>query len=436
MQESDFFKRYIYDSETDNIGGGAFGEVYKAYDTIEDRFVAIKVSKRVTISGKTFSLQDEFEATTRLKPHVNIAKYEQLYTFKTPQGVFDYAIMQYYPQGNLKKLLEEEPLNSDEREDLVMQLLEGISFLHENQIIHRDLKPANILISKRIVGEKTNYILKIADFGLSKVAKPDNQTRMSNSFGGGTLEYSSPEQLAGKPLRFNTDLWTFGVIAYEALTGKSLFSLRDTKNNLLSEQKIVSNILNKDTAQDLKILPQKWQNALNVCLKKEPEIRVKTSNEITTILNSVDESVKQPFHNSDQIETQVINNPIQPQAIKEEKHKILTKGRALLFAIVTLALVIAYLMTRNDGTAALKKEEQVLREKYFKDYDYVGPFFEGLAQVKQNNKYGFINKQGQVAIPLIYDIASSFFEGLAVVEQNGKYGFINKQGQVLLSFDL
>ncbi len=198
MTQQEFFTRYTYNTRTDKLGGGAFGTVYKAYDNVLDKYVAIKISEVKTIGGKEFSLMDEFNAIKGLSDHTNIAKYEQLFSFDQPNGVFDFAIIQFYPDGNLKDLIKNEKLTQTEKEKIAKQILEGLSFLHHHKVVHRDMKPSNILIHKR---EGKNYIPKIADFGLSKKADPNAKSRFTNSFGGGTLEYSSPEQLRGQNLR-------------------------------------------------------------------------------------------------------------------------------------------------------------------------------------------------------------------------------------------
>ena len=205
MTQEEFFKRYKYDVVDDRIGGGGFGTVYKAYDTTLHREVAIKVSEVKTVNGKTFSLRDEVEALTHVPEHPNIANYEKekLFTFKMPNGVFDYAVMQYYPDGNLSNAIKQ-GLTAQQKEDIATQLLEGIAFLHQHKVVHRDLKPGNILI----VRDGDRIIPIITDFGLSKAANMGDGSVFTNSIGGGTPRYSSPEQLQGKPLRLNTDLST------------------------------------------------------------------------------------------------------------------------------------------------------------------------------------------------------------------------------------
>lgn len=365
MTQEEFFARYRYDAEDDNIGGGTFGDVYKAFDEVEDRWVAIKVSKRITISGKTFSLQDEFDATQKLDPNVNIAKYESLYTYKTPQGVFDYAIMQFYPDGNLKNLLKNKHLNETEKEDLVLQLLQGIGFLHHNKIIHRDLKPANLLVSKRTEkngGEK--YIVKIADFGLSKVAKPNEASRMSNSFGGGTIEYSSPEQLMAKTLRYNTDLWAFGVIAYEILTGKSLFSQANVGSSAESEHEVIQNILKKDIAQDLLLLPKKWQNAIASCLVKDPELRVKSADEILENLNGK----RKPIDECKAPETQILKELYnEPKKLAETE--VLKKKKINFSWVLVLIGIVVILTTTFIVIKPSKKIDTLSSQSEFSKID-------------------------------------------------------------------
>ena len=279
MTQQEFFDRYTYSVLKDRIGGGGFGTVYKAYDNVLHRDVAIKVSEiKTTADGKkTFSLKDEFEALGHVPKHPNIANYEELYTFESPQGVFDYAIMQYYPDGNLASLIKE-GLTDEQKEDVAKQLLDGVAFLHRHNVVHRDLKPGNILIVKH--GGKV--IPLITDFGLSKTTQGDFSNQFSNSFGGGTQRYSSPEQLQGKPLRFNTDLWSYGAILYELFTGRPVFESGSGANNTAqADLEIYNKIIHGNVDSRVSSLPGKWSVIAKRCLVVDPEQRAKSADEFT-----------------------------------------------------------------------------------------------------------------------------------------------------------
>ena len=277
MTQQDFFNRYTYSPSSDRIGGGGFGTVYKAKDNILHRTVAIKVSEvKTTADGKkTFSLKDEFEALSHVPKHSNIANYEEFYSFEMPNGVFDYAIMQYYPDGNLANAISQ-GLTADQKEDIAVQLLKGIEFLHQHNVVHRDLKPGNILI----VRDGSRVIPLITDFGLSKSANTGDGSVFSNSFGGGTQRYSSPEQLQGKPLRFNTDLWSYGSILYELFTGEQLFSAGSgAANSAQADLEIYNKIVNGNV-RSFGGLPEKWRRVAERCLVVNPDQRVKGVSEL------------------------------------------------------------------------------------------------------------------------------------------------------------
>lgn len=286
MTEEEFFSRYIYNVSTDELGGGRFGTVYKAFDSIHDRLVAIKVSRVEKIDAKVFSLKDEYEAVKDLKPHKNIAFYEGVYGFNHRFGVYEYAIMQYYKYGSLEDLIKTN-ITFEEGESIALQILDGLEYLHDNKIIHRDLKPANILISLRTdqAGKVLEIVPKIADFGLSKKVT-SNQSHFSNSFGGGTYQYSSPEQMRGQELRYNTDLWAWATLTYELLTGKPLIDLGETqKGTGERERDLISQILNGDFSEKLNILPKNWSSVLTESLKVSPDDRAKSVYQIKGLLH-------------------------------------------------------------------------------------------------------------------------------------------------------
>ena len=281
MTQEEFFKRYTYIVSRDRIGGGGFGTVYKAYDNVLHREVAIKVSEvKTTNDGmKTFSLKDEFEALSHVPKHPNIANYEEFYSYEDHRGQCDYAVMQYYPDGNLSNAIKQ-GLTVEQKEDIAIQLLEGIGFLHKHKVVHRDLKPGNILIVRH--GGKV--IPLITDFGLSKAAGVVDGSVFSNSYGAGTPKYSSPEQLQGQPLRFNTDLWSYGAILYEIFTGEQLFSAGSgAVNTVQADLEIYNKIVNGDV-QSLGKMPEKWCKVAERCLVVDADKRAKSVEDLFRVM--------------------------------------------------------------------------------------------------------------------------------------------------------
>jgi serine/threonine-protein kinase len=222
-----------------------------------------------------------------------------------PNGIFDYAIMQFYKDGNLSSFIKSNPTLA-QKEQAALDLLEGIHHLHKHSVVHRDLKPGNILIVKR--GAK--IIPVITDFGLSKNAKMEGQSRFSNSFGGGTLKYSSPEQLKAERLRLNTDLWAYGVIVYEIFTGKNLFMAQQiTGASAEAEKEIYEQIIGVDVSEMIKELPSKWQEVVKQCLVRDGAKRIKSTQALKDLILKGESSPKEkePFIEDKTIISEVVS---------------------------------------------------------------------------------------------------------------------------------
>jgi serine/threonine protein kinase len=282
INQEEFQKRYRYEIANDRLGEGGFGEVFKAYDTFLDRWVAIKVSK-VKADFPELRLRNEVALVNKLPAHPNIARYEECYSFNTISGEHDFGILQYYELGNLLQLLQTKPLSLNQRYTLLANLLEGIRFIHSQNIIHRDIKPQNILI----VNREENYIPKITDFGISKRLKPSKGTHFSNSLiGAGTIAYSSPEQLADHSIRKNTDLWSFGVIAFQVLTGELPFNSGSySTSSELGRQEILKQIHSGKLPQNIDQIAVPWRTVIEKCLIIDYEKRIKEADDCIYILS-------------------------------------------------------------------------------------------------------------------------------------------------------
>ncbi len=218
-------KRLAHYEITGSIGKGGMGEVYRARDTKLGRNVAIKVLP-ADMSGDPERLarfEREARALAALQ-HPNIAS---IYGFESADNV-RFLVMELVDGEDLSQRLQKGSVAVDEVVDLGVQLAEGLAAAHAVGIVHRDLKPANIKVSSE--GK-----LKILDFGLARtsidehVSGTDLQhspTLIGMTQAGailGTAAYMSPEQARGKRADHRADIWAYGVVLFEMLTGKRLF---------------------------------------------------------------------------------------------------------------------------------------------------------------------------------------------------------------------
>lgn len=337
MTQEDFQQRYRYETTSDRLGEGGFGEVFKAYDTFLDRWVAIKVSK-IKADFPELRLRHEVELVNKLPAHPNIARYEECYTFHSLAGEYDFGILQYYELGNLLQLMKKQTLELRQKYYLLSSLLEGIRFIHSQNIIHRDIKPQNILIVKR----DDNFIPKITDFGISKKLSSAKNTQYSNSLiGAGTIAYSSPEQLAEKTIRKNTDLWSFGVIAFHLFTGELPFNSGEhSTSSELGRQEILKQINLGKLPQTINSIPAPWKSVIEKCLMTDPLLRIKDAEECMLLLSGGKKQENQktgPFniHATDDESTQVVSNT----AGKKNVIRTGRSKRAVIFALTGFLLL-------------------------------------------------------------------------------------------------
>ena len=281
MTQQDFYSRYSYNPTTDSLGSGGFGSVYKAYDNVDDRYVALKVSQ-VDPQHPELRLREEVNKAKDMR-HQNVARYEACYTFPTFSGEMDIAVMRYYEAGSLATVMRSATLTLGETFDILEQILDGVAYLHKHNIIHRDLKPQNVLI----VHHAGRYIPKITDFGISKQLAEGESSAVSNSVLGGTRAYASPEQLKESTIRKNTDIWSFGVIAYQMLAGELPFNsgaFSPTSEEGRQEQfrQMMSGVL----PEKLHSIPEPWQRLIRECLVVDATKRLAHAEDAKTIIDN------------------------------------------------------------------------------------------------------------------------------------------------------
>jgi serine/threonine protein kinase/cephalosporin-C deacetylase-like acetyl esterase len=259
----------------EKLGSGGMGDVYKAKDTKLDRFVALKFLSRhlnQTEEEKKRFIQ-EAKAASALDHHNICTIYE---INETEDGQM-YIAMASYDGESLKKKIEDGSVFIDEAVDIGIQIASGLAKAHTREIIHRDIKPANILITNE--GQ-----VKLIDFGLAKLKGGTILTKMGTTMG--TVAYMSPEQGQGHEVDSRTDVWSFGVVLYELLTGQLPFKGA-------YEQAIVYSIMNEDPEPIKKLnpaVPTQLAQIVNKALQKKPESRYLSAAEILKDLENYQNS--------------------------------------------------------------------------------------------------------------------------------------------------
>ena len=249
------------------LGVGGMGEVYRARDTRLEREVAIKVLPEELADDDERLRRFEREAKTLASlNHPNVAGIHGV----DQEGDVCFLALELVPGEDLATRLSRRPLPVDESIDVCRQIAEGLEAAHEAGVVHRDLKPANVRITP-------DGVVKVLDFGLAKPVGAGETAKESDSVlvtsAGkvlGTPAYLSPEQARGGPLDRRTDVWAFGCVLYECLTGRRLFpeaSLPDLLAAVVSRE------------PDWSALPASTPAALREllarCLRKDPRRRMR-----------------------------------------------------------------------------------------------------------------------------------------------------------------
>jgi eukaryotic-like serine/threonine-protein kinase len=230
------------------------GEVYKARDTRLDRVVAVKVSKT--------EFNERFEREARAIAMLNHPHICQLYDVGP-----NYLVMEYVEGAPLKG-----PLPLDQALKYAAEICDALDAAHKKNITHRDLKPANILVTKSAV--------KLLDFGLAKLGTSLNadEGTMTLALTGkgeilGTFQYMSPEQINGQEAGPQSDIFSFGLVLYEMLTGKRAFDGSTPAS-------VIAAILERPAPSVADVAPPALDRVLERCLEKDPEQRWQSARDL------------------------------------------------------------------------------------------------------------------------------------------------------------
>src|ERR1700689_3238861 len=284
------------------LGAGGMGEVYRARDTRLERTVAIKVLNAQLLASTELRARFEREAKVISQlQHPNICVLHDVGN----EGRIDYLVMEFLQGESLAERLRKGPLSPEQILTIAIEIADALEKAHRAGVVHRDLKPGNVMLTKSGA--------KLLDFGLAKplgatvasgskgsssasvfaaaltqtMTSPSPATPLSTAGGViGTVQYMSPEQIQGVEADARSDIFSFGVMLFEMVTGKRSFEGK-------TQASIVGQILAVDPPSVSTLRPQTppgLDRVIRLCLDKDPDERIQTAHDLKLQLQAVAEA--------------------------------------------------------------------------------------------------------------------------------------------------
>jgi eukaryotic-like serine/threonine-protein kinase len=306
----------------EKIGAGAMGDVFRARDERLGRDVALKLI-RPSSSDNPDHLR-RFEQEARAAAALNHPNIVAIYDVGF-EGTTPYIVEELLQGKTLRQRLVAGPIPVRQAAGYALQIAQGLCAAHDRHIVHRDLKPENLFLTN-------DDGIKILDFGVAKLQPSPEENRSLESLPTvtkhgtviGTVAYMSPEQLRGKPVDHRSDIFSFGAILYELLSGKRAFHGEtevDTMTAVLREEPPTANL-------DQAAIPTAYQEIVHHCVEKEPENRFQSAKDLVFALQTVSGSS---------------SHRLEPSWLKRMRTTALPWGVATVLAIATGALAVRQL---------------------------------------------------------------------------------------------
>ena len=355
----------------EKLGEGGMGVVYKAEDIKLKRPVALKfLPSHIAASNDDLARFNQEAQAAAILNHPNICTIYNIEEVKESNEDIQFISMEYVDGITLSKKIANSPLKINDAISYAIQIGEALQEAHANGIIHRDIKSENIMINSK------NQV-KILDFGLAKLKGSLKLTKASNTLG--TIAYMSPEQIHGEKIDARSDIFSFGIVLFEMLTGILPFRGK-------YEASIMYSILNEEPAPLQKYLPDAGSDLIHIInrvLEKDPEDRYQSMKDIVIELrrlkkHSGDIQIKvspsKELYKNDPIDDEKSLNP-QPlsklsstvdtiTSSKNKKRFIIETSVIGLLIVISLVYLFLFNKTTPGNSPSL---EQSLAVMYFED---------------------------------------------------------------------
>lgn len=328
------------------IGVGGMSVVYKAYDNVDDRIVAIKILKDEFLNNEEFKRRFKNESKAiALLSHENIVR---VYDVNFGEKL-QYIVMEYIDGITLKEYINKQ--NSITWNDAVYfmtQILRAVQHAHDKGIVHRDIKPQNIILLP-------NGTLKVTDFGIARFSRSETKTLTEQAIG--SVHYIAPEQAKGEQTDERADIYSMGVVLYEMLAGKVPFDSENAVSVALMQVQANAEKLTQINPNIPKGLEQICVHAM----QKNPDNRYQSA---TEMLLDIEEIIKNPntvFNYASNTESQTKSVPIvtddryneeYDEAVDyeaERKHKKKMIAAVTIGVIVLIAAVVGVIYMFTSG---------------------------------------------------------------------------------------
>ena len=379
------------------IGVGGMSVVYKAYDNVDDRIVAVKILKEEFLNNDDFKRRFKNESKAiALLSHENIVK---VYDVNFGEKL-QYIVMEYIDGITLKEFINKQgSITWNDALFFMTQILRAVQHAHDKGIVHRDIKPQNIILLP-------NGNLKVTDFGIARFSRSDTKTLTEQAIG--SVHYISPEQAKGEYTDEKADIYSIGVVLYEMLSGKVPFEADSAVSVALMQ--VNSN------AEDLrKINPDIPLGLEQICMhamQKNPADRYQSA---TEMLLDIEEIVKDPNKTFDYVNNEVVPEPSQEiEPIidtsdeydeEEPEYDDSSRKKKITVAIITglvvlIAAIVAIIMMFTSGfNTKTQKLENFVGFSYDQLQDNSSYNYEFIAEYKKSDQYdpGTVIKQSPEA---------------------------------------